>query len=75
MEGSVPMVYVPYMLPIVWNELGKACFKGMISWATAVDGVDVSARLGVRGLRADLGFLAVGVEGEQGLFSLREDLG
>ena len=47
MEGSVLMGYVPYMLPIVSDELGKACFKAVMSWATAVDG-NVSAGLGLR---------------------------
>ena len=46
------------MLPIVSNELGKAHFRAILSQATAVDEVDVSVRLGVRGLRADLSFLA-----------------
>ena len=44
-----------------------------MSWATAVDRLDVLVSLGVRVLRADLGFLVV--EGEQGLVSLRADLG
>ena len=57
------MLYVPDMLPMESNELGKAHFMALISWATAVDGVDVSVRLGVRSLTADLVFLAVGVEG------------
>ena len=59
------MAYVPDILPIVLNELGQAHFRAMMSWADAVDGVDVSVRLGVRGLRADLGFclLVEAVEG------------
>ena len=58
------------MLPTVCNELGKAHFR-----ATAVDGVGVSVRLGVGGLRADLGCLPLEVEGKQGLVGLRVDLG
>ena len=56
MEGSVLMVYVLDMLSIVLNEPGKACFKAMMPWATAMDGVYVSAGLNVRGLRADSDF-------------------
>ena len=63
MEESVLIVHVPDMLLIVSNELGKAHFKVMMSWATVVEGLDVSVTLGLRGLSADLGFLEVGVEG------------
>ena len=75
--GLVLMLYVPGMLPIMSDELGKAHFRATVSWATAVVGVDVLARLGVRGLRADLGCLLLGEEGEQGLglVSLVADLG
>ena len=48
MERSVLMVYVPDMLPIVSNELGKAHFKMTMSWDAAVDG-SVSVDLGLRG--------------------------
>ena len=61
MEGSVLMVYVPDMLPIVLNELGKAHFKATMSWAAAVEG-GVSVNLGFRGLRPDLGFVAGGLD-------------
>ena len=70
MEGQVLMVYVPDMLPIVLNELGKAQFKVIISQATAMEG-GASVHLGFRGLRADLGF----VEGGQGWLALRAGRG
>ena len=41
MEGSILMVHVLDMLPIVFNKLGKAHFKVMMSSAAAVDGVGV----------------------------------
>ena len=37
--------------------------------------VAVSARLGLEGLRADLGCLPLGMEGELGLVSFRANLG
>ena len=70
MEGSILMVYVPDMLPIVLNELGKAHFKVMMSWATGVTG-GVSVNLGLMGLRPDLGF----VWGGQGLLAFRAGRG
>ena len=65
MEGSVLMVQVTGMLPMASNEPGKAHFKVMMSWATAVVG-SVSVSLGLRGLSTGLHF----VEGGQGLLGL-----
>ena len=36
MKGSVLMVYVLRMLPMVSKELGKACFNTIMSWTSAV---------------------------------------
>ena len=56
---------------IVSNEPGNTHFKVTVSWAAAVDGVDVSVTLGLGDFSADLGFM----EGEQGLLGLRAGLG
>ena len=61
MEGSVLMVYIPDMLPMVLKESGKAGFKVTMSWTTAVEG-DISVTLDFMGLNADFSFL-VGVLG------------
>ena len=37
MLGSVLMVYVPDMLPMVCKELGKACFNAIMSKTWAVE--------------------------------------
>ena len=57
MEGSVLMVYVPGMLLIVSKELGKACFRAKMSQDSTIGRVAASARLGLRGLRAILGWV------------------
>ena len=74
-EGLVLMVYMPGMLPIVSHEPGKSHFRATMLQATTVSGMGASARLGVGGLRADLGCLALRREGEQGSVGLRADLG
>ena len=63
------------LLSIVSNELGKAHFRAMMCWAITVRDVAGSAGLGLRGLRADLGCLPLGREGELGFGSLRADFG
>ena len=70
MEGSVLMVYVPGMLPMLLKELGKAHFKVTISWATAAEWESIAV-LGFGGLRDDLGF----VEGGAGFLALRAGSG
>ena len=69
MEGSVLMVYILNMLPMVSKELGKAHSK-MMPWATMVEG-GVVVTLGLLGLRADLGFVAC----ELGLWAFRAGRG
>ena len=39
---SVLMVYIPDMLPMVSNELGKACFKAIMSQTWAVEQGEVT---------------------------------
>ena len=41
MFGSVQIMYIPCMLPIVLKVLGKAFLREMISWTAAVFGVGV----------------------------------
>ena len=50
--GSVLMVYIPDMLPMVLKELGKACFSAIVFWTWAVEEGEVT--LGNCTLRADL---------------------
>ena len=71
MEGSVLMVYVPDLLLMVLNELWKAHFKTIMSWAIAVDG-GVSVSLGLKGLNAEGlggGWTWFGLEGWYKLFA------
>ena len=63
MEGSVLMVYVFGMLPIVLNDLRKAHLRAMMSWAAAMHEMAVSARLDLGDLRAALGCFLLGMEG------------
>ena len=59
-EGSVLMVCIPYMFPMVLKEPENAHFKAVMSWATVVEG-GVTVACGFMGLRADFGFVAGGL--------------
>ena len=69
-EGSVLMVYVPGMFPMVLNKPGKACFRATMSQATTVGRIVASAGLGLWALRADLDQSSLGRDGVYGLESL-----
>ena len=72
MEGSVQMVYVPGMSPMVSKERANVCFRAKMSWvATVVGGVDLARLgmlfLGVGVFRAGLSFtVPLGWEGVSG---------